>query len=489
MTKAAPFGPCSHAVGIQPTFGRMFDLEPFAHNSAELRSAMVEMGKPGGLLDAADALERGPIDLIVDPELSNNNPNNTTHTAGTTFVGQFMDHDMTFDTTSRLGEPVSPEETPNARTPTFDLDTVYGRGPVAEPELYDSIDGPKLKIESGGLFEDLPRNANNRAIIGDPRNDENLILAGLQAAFLKFHNQSVDFLRSRGVSGANELFTRARRLTTWHYHWMILHEFLPQFVGQKTVSRTMSQGRQFYRPKHGAFIPVEFQGAVFRFGHSMVRPSYRANLAGDLGKPFFGFIFDPTQIGASDPEDMSGNTRAQRRFIGWQTFFDFGDGEVKPNKKIDTKLSTPLFNLPPGAIARFAGEDSGPSSLPQRSLLRHITWKLPSGQAIARKMGLPVLGREDFEELSGFGLGLDRNTPLFYYVLREAELAADGVHLGPVGGRIVAEVIIGLLQSDPASYVSMKPNWRPTLPSRDEGDFRMVDFLTFAGVDPASRGQ
>ncbi len=216
----------------------------------------------------------------------------------------------------------------------------------------------------------------------------------------------------------------------------------------------------------------------------MVRPSYRANLAGDAGKPFFGFIFDPTLEPSSDPDDLSGGARARRRFVGWQTFFDFGDGQVKHNKRIDTHLSSPLFNLPLKAIPSH----EGPSVLPQRTLLRHLTWSLPSGQAIARAMGAAQLSTRDLEELRPYGFA--QQTPLFYYVLKEAELIEDGLRLGPVGGRIVAEVMLGVLQLDHHSYLSKQPDWRPMLPSRfGPHEFRMVDFLTFAGVDPHSRGQ
>jgi hypothetical protein len=469
------------------SFGRLFEgIPPAAEPTQPLLDALVELGKPGGLLDARDALQRGPKDLITDLSLSANNPNNPTHTAGTTFVGQFVDHDITFDAGSPLGRPTAPESARNFRTPALDLDSVYGAGPVADQALYDPADQAKLKVESGGLFEDVPRTDGMRAIVADPRNDEHLIISGLHAAFLKFHNNAVDLVRRGSSAGPLEAFARARTLTTWHYHWLIVHEFLPLFVGPKLVQRTLRRGRRFYRPKPGqAFIPVEFQGAAYRFGHSMVRPSYRANLAGDGGKPFFGLIFDPAQQGKADPDDLRGGARAPRRFVGWQTFFDFGDGEVKPNKKIDTKLSTPLFDLPLGAIASH----DGPTSLPQRTLLRGVTWSLPSGQRLAQAMGLEPLSAADLAELAPLGAGLDRSTPLFYYVLREAELAADGLHLGPVGGTIVAEVILGLLQSDPGSYLAVQPRWRPTLPGREAGDFRMVDFLTFAGVDPKSRGQ
>jgi hypothetical protein len=464
-------------------FGRIFDrLPPFAGQSPRLEAALRDLGRPGGILDAKDALDKGPVLLITDPSLSVNNPNNTAHTAGSTFLGQFLDHDMTFDVGSRLGHPTEPRTAVNARTPAFDLDSVYGGGPVASPYLYDSGDRAKLRIESGGAFEDLPRTADGTAIVADPRNDEHVVIAGLQCAFILFHNNAVDRARAEGVTDA---FAHARRLTTWHYHWLILHELLPLFVGQAMVDRVLGKGRRFYLPKGGAFMPVEFQGAAYRFGHSMVRPSYRANMRGDGGKPFFALVFDPAATG-KDPSDLRGGCRAERRFVGWQTFFDFGDGEVKPNKLIDTKISTPLFDLPLGAIASH----DPPTSLPQRNLLRQLTWKLPSGQRLAKEMGVPALAPADLAELSGYGLGLERSTPLWYYVLKEAEVAAGGLHLGPVGGRIVAEVIVGLLQTDPASYLTVRPGWKPTLPSKaGAGQFRMVDFLAFAGVDPASRGQ
>jgi hypothetical protein len=485
---AAPASPTRHAAPALTThFGRMFEgMAAFADLGRRgLEATLVELGSPEGVLDARDALERGPVQLITDASLSAHNPDNPTHTAGTTFMGQFMDHDMTFDTSSPLGRPASPTATPNARTPSFDLDSVYGAGPVGSPHLYDAADRSKLDVQSGGLFEDVPRMADGTAIIADPRNDENLIISGLQSAFLLFHNNVVDRLRAGGTTDLLELYTQARRLTIWHYQWMILHEFLPLFVGQSMVNDVLRRGRRFYRTRRGeAYIPVEFQGAAYRFGHSMVRPSYRANLAGDNGKAFFGFIFDSALAGP-DPNDLRGGFRASRRFIGWQTFFDFGDGQVKRNKRIDTKISTPLFHLPIGAIASH----TGPTVLPVRTLLRHVTWELPSGQMLAHRMGVTPVSPADLDELRRYGHGLEHSTPLWYYVLKEAELIEDGLHLGPVGGRIVAEVIVGLLQSDPDSHLSYDPRWRPTLPSRDRGDFRMVDFLTFAGVDPASRGQ
>jgi hypothetical protein len=516
--KAAPLP--SGLPAVPGAFGRIFPTLPsFAPASDAIKAALLDIGKVGGVLDANDDLGQGPAALITNPALSVNNPNNVTHTAGTTFMGQFMDHDMTFDATSPLGQPTDPTTARNARTAAFDLDSVYGLGPIGSPHLYDPQDPVKFRIGFGGLFEDLPRQmdldgaSNHTALIGDPRNDENIMIAGLHAAFLKFHNRAVDQARADGHARPAEVFLHARLLTTWHYQWMVVHEFLPLFVGQHLVDDILRNGPEFFRPTIGrAFIPVEFQTGTYRFGHSMVRPSYRANLEGDNGGPFFGFVFDPSQHPEdasqpplADPNDMAGGARAPRRFIGWQTFFDFGDGQVKPNKVIDTTISTPLFMLPLLTIASH----TPPVALPQRNLLRHVTWSLPSGQEIARRMEIPVLSADHFAELAPYGLGLEASTPLWYYMLRESGLtqttqptlvpsppptpttSGGGLRLGPVGGRIVGEVILGLLRADPTSYLVADPRWRPTLPTRSgaTGDFRMVDFLTFAGVDPTSRGQ
>ncbi len=462
-------------------FGRIFpDLPPFFdEDSDELTDALLELGKPGGILDAKDKLDEGPVALIVNPELSRDNRDNPTHTAGTTFMGQFMDHDMTFDTSSPLGTPTRHGSVENTRTPSFDLDSVYGGGAAKSPHLYESTDRAKLKIGSNGRFEDLPRESGGKAIIADPRNDEHLVLAGLQAAFLLFHNRALEHVRAGGASG-HDAFEKAQRLTRWHYQWMVLHEFLPLFVGERVVNDVVRRGRRFYTVERNAFIPVEFQTAAYRMGHSMVRPSYRLNFSGQNGGQLFAMIFAPSGM------DLRGGRRlgpnGEELHVGWSTFFDFGDGLVRRNKRIDHRLSTALFNLPRSAIAA----PGGPESLAQRNLLRHITFGLPSGQRVAKRMGAPVLSRMDLKSLGEideeFDVDFRKDTPLWAYILFEAGITEDGLRLGPVGGRIVAEVIIGLLQADRRSYLSMQPDWTPTLSSETDDDFRMTDFLTFAEV-------
>jgi len=501
-------GATANAAGSSANFGRIFpSLPPFfdaLHPSGttnQLQAALIDIGKPGGLLDANDQLSAGPVALITNPAVNGNNPptnpDNPTHTAGTTFFGQFMDHDMTFDAGSTLGVPTSPFTALNSRSPYFDLDSVYGQGPVATPQFYDPTDFVKLNIGFGGLFEDLPRDSNNTAIIPEFRNDENMMIAGLHCAFILFHNKAVDHARSvENLNDPTAVFQEARRLTLWHYHWLILKELLPLFIGPAMLSDILTNGPMFYKPALGqAVMPVEFQGACYRFGHSMVRPSYRANLKGDNGNPFFGLVFDP-QIGnvsypsVTDPNDLRGGFRARRRFIGWQTFFDFADGQIKRNKQIDAKISTPLFQLPLGTIPTH----QAPIALPQRNLLRQVTWSMPAGQDVARVMDVEALTPNDLSELRTYGLGLEKSTPLWYYAIKEAGLmpctdvgrSTGGFHLGPVGGRIVGEVIVGLLKSDPNSWVYSQPGWTPTLQNPGPG-FKVVDFLTFAGVDPTTR--
>jgi hypothetical protein len=328
------------------------------------------------------------------------------------------------------------------------------------------------------------------AIIADPRNDENLIISGLHAAFLLAHNRTVEAHRANRAPG--DPWLESRRAITLHWQWIVVNEFLPQVVGRALVEDILRNGRRWYTSPR-ATMPVEFQTGAYRFGHSIIRPSYRANLKGDPGgnpatgaPAFFGFIFDPAGEHQADPVDLRGGARARRRFIGWQSFFDFGGDQtqhVRPNKLIDTNISTPLFRLPLAAIPSH----DGPTALPQRTLLRHLTWSLPSGQRIAAATGSPVLGSDHFPELRGYGLGLDASTPLWYYVLREASVFNNGARLGPVGGRIVAETIIGLLQLDKTSYLNT--GFRPFLPSRARGTFTITDLLRWAKVDPASRGQ
>jgi hypothetical protein len=460
-------------------------LPPFALDTPSLRSALKKLGEKGGIMDAGDDLTAHPRDLITNPAHSVKNPDNPDMTAGMTFLGQFLDHDMTLDIASSLEKQVDPEMIENFRIPTFALDSIYGAGPKGSPHIYDqTVDdgqttllvepniGSEAHTRDGSLKFDVPRNSQGTPLLGDPRNDENLVLSQLQVAFIKFHNQLVDHVKTEsGLTHPVEVFTEAQRLTRWHYQWIILHEFLPKLIGQKLVDNILTKGRKFYKWRNAPFIPVEFSVSAYRFGHSQIRPSYRVNFGPDDANQFFALLFNDDLAVSPVAEDMRGGSRAPRRFIDWQTFFDFGDGRARNNKRIDTKLSSVLFDLP--------GFPAGaPQSLAQMNLLRQLTFSMPSGQRVAGAMSLEPLTANDLADLKPFNL--QNRTPLWFYCLREADVMGDARRMGPVGGRIIGEVMIGLIEGDATSYLKQEPDWLPTL--GDNGEFTIADLLKFAGV-------
>lgn len=242
-------------------------------------------------------------------------------------------------------------------------------------------------------------------------------------------------------------------------------------------SRTRRQKRLYYDWRDKPFIPVEFSVATYRFGHSQARPGYPVNAG--FAAPLFAL---PTPENPS-PDDLSGGRRDPRRFpIDWRNLIDV-DGKARvQSRRIDTLLSTPLFELP------FTGPNlpANPRSLAQRNLIRHLTFELPSGQDVARAMGEESLDPGELDDLQPFGQ-LRRSTPLWFYVLREAEKRAKGEHLGPVGGRIVDEVFLGVLEGDRQSYLRQDPAWEPTL-GQKAGGFTMADLLRFSGVATTDQG-
>jgi hypothetical protein len=496
------------------SFTRMFpELPPFAPPTDAARAQAKKLGEKSGLIDALDILS-DPIQSILNPgQFSPNNPDNTTNgvpnmTAGVTFLGQFLDHDITLDPRSPLLERADPRRTTNFRTAAFDLDSVYGDGPQGSPQLYDLSSGEiKLKVEAirgseafsrkGATRFDLPRDPNNTAFLGDSRNDEHVILAQFHLAFLQFHNAVIDHLRKDPAlanQSAEQIFKLAQRQVRWHYQWIILHEFLPLTIGQERVDDILKKGPRFYKVDDDSDIrrdrrskdpklPIEFSVAAYRFGHSQIRPSYRLNFGPAPGSEFFAFLFDDGQDpNDPDPIDLRGGKRAPRRFVDWQTFFNFGDGNSRPNKKIDGKLSSVVMLLPGSRGPAPGLPADGVQSLASRNLMRHVNFGIPSGQAIARRMGVPALTPAQLDALKPFDM--EKSTPLWFYILKEAEIMEDGVRLGPVGGRIVGEVFIGLLKADDTSYLAVQPNWTPVLTSTAPGDFRITDLLTFAGVVP-----
>ena len=449
--------------------------------------------------------------------------------AGYTYFGQFIDHDLTFDPNSSLQKQNDPDATEDFRTPRLDLDSIYGRGPDDQPYLYKDhqSDGGGIRFLLGRRTDDpaierpgeLPRNVEGRSLTGDPRNDENDIICQIQAIFLNFHNRVVDTLTILLPDvDRHSIFQEAQRIVRWHYQYIVLNDYLPRIVGDDTWRLVyLSNGItpepkiEFYKPNDGqAYMPVEFSVAAFRFGHSMVRPSYALRrgdpLVGGSGtEPFAG---DPRfhripifSDQVADDVSLNGFGPLPANWeIDWNLFFSSGPLPTKmttsgpdsgalgvkpqtakhrtqPSYRIDTQLVDPLAMLPPD-VAKSGNMPDGIPSLAYRNLVRGSAFELPSGQNVARTLRLTPLSEaelwsgsaergHDFTdpETNPF----NRRAPLWFYILKEAELTrkkgvTDGLgghHLGPVGGRIVAEVLVGVAFNDHTSFLYQDRNWTP----------------------------
>jgi hypothetical protein len=405
--------------------------------------------------------------------------------AGYTYLAQFVDHDITFDPTSKLQGDNDPDALVNFRTPRFDLDSLYGSGPKDQPFLYDwsaqVTPGVKLLVGAsaggGAVTCDLPRNEQGRALIGDARNDEHLIISQLHLLFIRFHNKVVDrvLMDKPGLRGM-ALFEEAQRIVRHHYQWIVVHDLLPRVVGRGAARAARAQ-RRFYKFDGAPFIPLEFSAAAYRFGHSMVRGDYTPNRQVTAPVPIFARADDPGEL-----EHLGGFRRLPVALrIDWSFFFALSRRRARTagpqqSRLIDTNLAAGLFSLP-------AGVDPQRRPLPQLNLLRGRALGLPSGSHVARAMGVKPLSEDELQlddvRPAAARRALLRAPPLWYYVLCEADSRVGGRHLGAVGGAIVAEVLVGLLEADPSSYVREQPAWTPTLPRAARGTFTMADLARF----------
>jgi hypothetical protein len=337
---------------------------------------------------------------------------------------------------------------------------MYGDGPIGSPYLFSRKDPAKmlLGVNDQGVADDLPRNQEGIALVGDPRQDVHLLISQMHVAMLKAHNRLVDRLREDGVSEA-DLAAEARRALTWHYQWAVLFDFLPTTIGEERTRRLLHDGPRFFRPTGTVSIPFEFADAAYRFGHSQMRDAYRIQRRGDDLSLF--------------PDMIGFRPVASDRVIDWSLLFDIpGQPLAARARPIDGCLPEPLLKLPVDITGKL--EDQDFESLAVRDLQRGVATGLPSGEAVARLVGEAPLGRE---EIGLTGFGWSGETPLWYYLLKEAEVCEDGERLGPVGSLIVGEVLLGIVDGDPESFRRVDPSWRPTLPSRTPDRFRLADLL------------
>jgi hypothetical protein len=479
--------------------------------------------------------------------------------AGFTYLGQFVDHDLTSDKTAvSLGTDVTVDELVQGRSPSLDLDSLYGRGPGhPDDRRFYEPDSPRLRtgttspvpIDAGTNVAragfDLPRvgagstKADQRAAnIPDGRNDENLAVAQTHLAFIHFHNRVVERLAAQGFS-EHGLFRRARAEVVRHYQWILRTDFLPRIVDPAIVDDVFTFGRRFVdvpvsgpyggddgsygllRPVDAPTMPIEFSVAAYRLGHSMARDRYEWNrvfrTGGRLGGQaslFQLFTFSGTSgiltpvpntpaglAQLDDPNAGTFLTLPTNWIVDFRRLHDFspyGRPELLPpadlgggnvTKRIDSLLVNPLADLPEGAFGgRSQGLPSGDAqrNLAFRNLARANMLRLATGQQMAEFLGVEPLtdgqlldgdGGADLSGLTGAQRqALRENAPLWFYVLREAEVG--GGRLTGVGGRIVAEVFHRAMEAANPSIVR-DPFWRPSLGPDDE-TFRITDLLLVA---------
>lgn len=445
-------------------------------------------------------------DMMADP--GRETAPDTAIPAGFTYFGQFVDHDITLDVSSSLDVATDANTLNNMRSASLDLDSLYGRGPALEPFLYvfpasgpssaiklalgtnrpsgigpAGVGGPGGSAGFGGMKVqadfDVPRMndplnppaSTLTAVIGDPRNDENLIVSQFHHAMLKFHNKVVDMLLLAAFPG--DIFLEARKIVTQHYQWAVVNDFLKRVCGAAAMANALAT---VVAPIGSPFrMPVEFAVAAYRFGHSMIRDRY-----------WISFV----QPGATLAEVFAFNRKPNLPVLSnWvvdlNAFFDTGVVVPVNNKArpIDSNLANQLEILPD-----FAGLMA---ILATRNLRRGLALGLPSGQATAAFLGVPPLTSAQLTSglpaaevaiLMAASKRLLKRTPLWYYVLRESAVLNAGSQLGPLGARIVADTFVRMLKRDAGSYLNVSGGFTPFLPSVTAGDFTVADLLIFAGV-------
>jgi hypothetical protein len=511
--QADPFAAMNAELTHPMRGGSAHGLKPPRDGSRTPYGLMAQTGKFGRLfpqlppLNASDAALQELGAAMFEPDGADPAFDNQAIPAGYTYLGQFVDHDVTFDTSGLKETRVDPLALQNFRTAALDLDSVYGQGPDAAPELYQREDPDLFQLGSTSTgpgrgdasippsLNDLPRGPNGLAIIGDPRNDENLIIGQLHRTFLQFHNAVALGITLGQIprQSPNSLsdFDEARQIVTWHYQWVVLHDFLRRVLDTTVLDDVLKHGPRFLvlgRDQH-MFIPVEFSAAAYRLGHSMIRANYNFNrvftpLQGGNNIANLRFLFffsgrSGTGAGTPIPPDW---------VIDWRRFVDLGsDVSINKARQFDPFLAGPLAGQPaPNPELSGIPNVPPPASLPVRNLERGRSFGLPSGQAAARYMCVRSLTEEEVgsgpDGEVAVRNNLHRESPLWYYILKEAQILGGTKHLGPTGSRIVAETFVAMLLADGMSFLACNRHWKPFLGPRP-GEFTLADLIDFAVRD------
>jgi hypothetical protein len=502
-------------LGLASAPAKIVGLTPFDYMFPRLQD------EPDALLPPTKEVVQNLIDLGKTMNAPTGQKDSaSTIPAAYTYFGQFVAHDITLELQSerisRLNDPeydllelrplprrVITDEIKNTRTPTIDLDSVYGATSEGTPVPQDCAKlivgsviraadapaagpAPKNKPDENN---DLPRKPpsdkpeiDREALIGDARNEENLITSQMHVAFLRAHNSLV----ARGLT-----FREARKMLMQHFQWLIIKDYLPRVANHDIVNDILYYGNRFYRPPvctekplvFCPYMPLEFSVAAFRFGHSMVRRSYdyNSNFEGEKAAPL-GDLF---MLKALNNEPSNFNRLPEKWVIDWSKFTDNGSNATR---MIGPSLVDPLFEL---KFLTGGQIDGVRGSLAVRNLLRGFLLRMPTGQKVAGALGLPVMSADDIKRAAASvsqeqvdvlsKSGFLENTPLWYYILAEAGAILDGSGgLGLVGSTIVAEVLIGLVRWSDDSILS-EPGWKPVLGEKPD-EFFLQDLFRLAGV-------
>jgi heme peroxidase len=485
--------------------------------------------------DASEAVTVANLGVLADAMLEPGGGVDTTQGAIFTYLGQFMDHDITLDlqpqpsasfSFSGSGARASLLDPSGAvvydyESKKFNLSSLYGGGPDVSPQLYASDGIHFLVPENINGVLDLPRNDDGSAIVVEPRNDENQITSQLMVAFLLFHNAVVDRLGLK--------FKAAQKLVIQYYQWIILHQFMPTLFGQATIDAALAGKHRVYDP--GAdmtrpIMPVEFSAAAYRFGHSMIRNAYSLNpTLSPNNKPSRNTLFN----GIGGANGVSGDGLASdlhggyplpaSHVIDWGNFVNALYNPAKPGQSLQVfkqigggdglhMIGQSMFGQPPGTplagtgaglpigAQRGAAQGSGSNSVAYRDLIRGYFYLLPSGQDVAAAYGITPLDPATVID-PAVAPGFTSGTPLWFYVLYETYLQnknSDTVNsfdntgtandfnqvaLGPVGARICTDVMLKLLELDGNGVPGNFTPQPPIAPAA--GQFGIEDLLVFAG--------